>query len=147
LPLDRRTIESVPGLGPIWVAALLGEIGAIERFPDDGALAKFAGLVWNPHQSGTFHSDDTPLAKSGNTYLRYSLIEAANSVRQHCAEYRDYYHAKLVQSPKHAHKRALVLTARKLVRLLEALLRTGIVYRSPEQRQDRKEHVISRTHV
>ena len=65
------------------------------------------------------------LAKTGNPFLRYYLIEAANSVRQHCPEYRDDYNAKLVQSPKHAHKRALVLTARKLVRLVDVRLANG----------------------
>lgn len=46
---------------------------------------------------------------------------------------------KSAQPPKHAYKRALVLTARKLVRLVDHLLRTGAVYRPPESRQDRKE--------
>ena len=46
---------------------------------------------------------------------------------------------KSAQPPKHAYKRALVLTARKLVRLVDHLLRTGAVYRPLESRQDRKE--------
>jgi hypothetical protein len=46
---------------------------------------------------------------------------------------------KLAQSPKHAHKRALVLTARKLVRLIDTLLRAGMAYKDPETRQDQKE--------
>ena len=139
LPADHRTIATVPGLGPVWTAGLLAEIGDIHRFDNDAALAKYAGLVWNPCQSGTFQAEDTSMAKSGNPYLRYYLVEAASSVRLHCAEYRDYYAAKSAQSPKHAHKRALVLTARKLVRLVDHLLRTGAVYRPPESRQDRKE--------
>jgi transposase len=135
LPAARRTISAVPGLGPVWTAGLLAEIGAIERFADEDALAKYAGLVWPPHESGTFQAQDTALSKAGNAYLRYYLVEAANSVRLHCAAYRDYYTAKLAQSPKHAPKRALVLTARKLVRLVDALLRAGALY----QPQDRKE--------
>ncbi len=135
IPPARRTIRSVPGLGPVWTAGLIAEIGDIHRFADDAALAKFAGLVWHPRESGTFQADDTALSKAGNAYLRYYLVEAANSVRLHCAEYRDFYAAKLAQSPKHAHKRALVLTARKLVRLIDALLRAGALY----QPQDRKE--------
>jgi transposase len=135
IPPSRRTIDSVPGLGPVWTAGLIAEIGDIWRFADDAALAKYAGLVWNPQESGSFQAQDTPLSKAGNAYLRYYLVEAANSVRLHCAEYRDFYNAKLAQSPKHAHKRALVLTARKLVRLVDALLRAGAVY----QAQDRKE--------
>ena len=135
IPTARRTIGSVPGLGPVWTAGLIAEIGDIHRFSDDDALAKYAGLVWPPHESGAFQADDTALSKAGNAYLRYYLIEAANSVRLHCAEYRDFYNAKLAQSPKHAHKRAVVLTARKLVRLVDALLRASAVY----QPQDRKE--------
>ena len=139
LPPDRRTIATVPGLGPVWTAGLLAEIGDIHRFDNDAALAKYAGLVWNPCQSGSFQAEDSSMAKTGNAYLRYYLVEAANSVRHHCAEYREYYTAKSAQSPKHAHKRALVLTARKSVRLVDHLLRTGSVYRSPDSRQDRKE--------
>jgi hypothetical protein len=90
-------------------------------------------------------------AVAGNTYLRYYLVEAANfrgprhslrdplRMRIHCPEYRAYYQTKLAQSPRHAHKRALVLTARKLVRLLHALLRTKSLYQPPEQRQTPKE--------
>lgn len=134
-----QSLDSVPGLGPVWTAGLIAEIGDIHRFADDGALAQYAGLVWRAHESGGFQAEDTNLTKSGNTYLRYYLVEAANSVRMHCPEYRAYYQAKLAQSPKHAEKRALVLTARKLVRLVDTLLRTDARYRPPEHRQDRKE--------
>ncbi|MDR3455132.1 MAG: IS110 family transposase [Rhodoferax sp.] len=135
LPAVRRTIGSVPGLGAVWTAGLVAEIGDISRFVDDGALAKYAGLVWHPFESGSFQAQDTRMSKAGNAYLRYYLVEAANSVRLHCAEYQAFFAAKLAQSPKHDQKRALVLTARKLVRLLDALLRAGALY----QPQDRKE--------
>jgi len=138
LSLERRIIDSIPGLGPVYTAGLVSEIGSIHRFENEAALARFAGLVWHPHQSGEFTAEDTSLAKSGNAYLRYYLVEAANNARLHCPEYRDYYQAKFAQSTKHAHKRALVLTARKLVRLIDALLRAGMAYRPPERRQDQK---------
>lgn len=131
-----QTLSSVPGLGPVWTAGLVAEIGEIGRFPDEAALAQYAGLVWKAHESGQFQAEDTQMAKTGNTYLRYYLVEAANSARTHCPEYAAYYQTKLQQSTKHAHKRALVLTARKLVRLVDALLRTGALYRPPETRRD-----------
>jgi transposase len=134
-----QTLSTVPGLGPVWTAGLISEIGLIERFGDDAALAQYAGLTWSVHESGHFQAEDTRLTKRGNHYLRYYLVEAANSVRQHCPEYRDYYQAKYAQTPKHPHQRALVLTARKLVRLVDALLRTDTVYQPPETRQARKE--------
>jgi transposase len=138
----EQTVGTVPGLGPVWTAALVAEIGMISRFADEAALAQYAGLTWTVHESGHFQAEDTRLTKQGNRYLRYALIEAANSVREHCPEYRAYYEAKKAQSPKHAHKRALVLTARKLVRLVDALLRTGIPYQPPEHRTPRKETIL-----
>lgn len=134
-----QTLSSVPGLGPVWTAGLVAESGAIQRFADDAALAQYAGLVWPAHESGTFQAEDTALAKTGNAYLRYYLVEAANSVRLQCPEYAAYYQAKFAHSTKHAHKRALVLTARMLVRLVDALLRSDQLYRPPARRQDRRE--------
>ena len=135
----RQTLSTVPGLGPVLTAGLVAEIGMISRFTDEAALAQFAGLTWTVHESGHFQAEDTRLTKQGNRYLRYYLVEGANSVREHCPEYRAYYQAKVAQSPKHAHKRALVLTARKFVRLVDALLRTGQIYQPPERRMPRKE--------
>ena len=134
-----QTVSSIPGLGPVWTAGLVAEIGMISRFADDAALAQYAGLTWTVRESGHFQAEDTVLTKRGNRYLRYYLIEAANSVREHCPEYRAFYEAKYAQTPKHAHRRALVLTARKLVRLVDVLLRTDTIYQPPENRKTRKE--------
>ena len=140
-----QTLQSVPGLGPVWTAGLIAEIGDITRFPDERALAQYAGITWKAHESGSFQAEDSTLTKTGNTYLRYYLVEAANSVREHCLEYTTFYQAKVSQSTTHAHKRALVLTARKLVRLVDALLRTDALYRPPESRPDQNTEVSSPT--
>jgi transposase len=129
-----QTLDSIPGLGPVWTAGLIAELGDVSRFADDDAIAQFAGLTWPAHESGQFQAEDTPLSQRGNRYLRYYLVEAANSVRRHCPEYAAYYAAKYAQTPKHPHQRALVLTARKLVRLIDALLRTQARYQPPEPR-------------
>jgi hypothetical protein len=68
------------------------------------------------------------LARTGNRYLRYYLVEAANLVRRHEPEYHAFYQKKYREVQKHSHKRALVLTARKLVRLIDALLRNNQIY-------------------
>ncbi|MHB9146722.1 MAG: hypothetical protein ACYC5Y_15520 [Symbiobacteriia bacterium] len=46
----------------------------------------------------------------------------------HDAEFKRYYQRKKAESKTHAHLRALALTARKLVRLLDALLRSNRLY-------------------
>lgn len=123
-----NTLSSVKGLGPVLIAGLIAEIGDIHRFPGHPALAKHAGLAWSKHQSGQFTAQDTHLIHSGNRYLRYYLIEAACRLAVHDAEFRRYYQRKKAESKTHAHKRALALTARKLVRLVDRLLRSGRLY-------------------
>ena len=128
---EYQCLTSVPGIGPVYAAGLIAEIGQIERFENQVKLAKYAGLHWKKSESGNNKSENTPLTKRGNRYLRYYLIEAANSVRRHLPEYNEFYRKKYQETPKHQHKRAIVLTARKFVRLVDTLLRNHQLYTSP----------------
>jgi hypothetical protein len=49
----------------------------------------------------------------------------------HDPEFKRFYELKYHETPKTPHKRALVLTARKLVRLVDALLRSNRLYIQP----------------
>jgi hypothetical protein len=117
-----NTLESVKGLGPVYAAGIFVELGNIERFSSQAKVAKFAGLTWRKRQSGKHQSEITRMTKTGNRYLRYYLTEASNSLRVHNEEYKAYYQKKYKEVTKHRHKRAVALTARKLVRLVFALL-------------------------
>lgn len=129
-----QTLTSIKGIGPVYAAGIIAEICGIERFSGHNALAKYSGLVWNKHQSGEFEAEDTRRLRSGNKYLRYYLVQAADKIRQHDSEYKAFYKTKFDEVPKHKHKRALVLTARKLVRLVYTLLNTNQLYTPPERR-------------
>jgi transposase len=126
-----NTLTSVKGIGPVYAAGIIAEIGDINRFKNQAALAKFAGICWSKYQSGKYTADNTHLISSGNRYLRYYLMEAANKVRVHDPEFRRFYDLKYSQTPKTPHKRALALTARKLVRLVYALLHDNRLYIPP----------------
>lgn len=127
------TLSSIPGFGPVFSAGILAEIQNIHRFPAHPQLAQFAGITWSRYESGNFKAEETHLVKQGNKYLRYYLIEAANSVRVHAPEFQSFYQRKFNEVTKHCHKRALVLTARKLIRLVHALLRDGRLYQSRQE--------------
>nr|WP_237698890.1 transposase [Caldicellulosiruptor obsidiansis] len=75
-----QTLTTIPGIGDVLAAAICAEIGDIKRFKNEAALAKYSGLVWTQYQSGNFNAQDVSLAKCGNQYLRYYLVEAANCV-------------------------------------------------------------------
>lgn len=123
-----NTLTSVPGIGPVFSAGIIAEIGDINRFDGQASLAKYAGLVWSQHQSGIFEAQHTRLIKSGNRFLKYYLCEAANSLVRCDTEYRRYYDLKYKEVNKYQHKRALALTARKLVRLVFRLLKDNRLY-------------------
>ena len=127
-----NTLTSVPGIGKVYSAGIIAEIGDIRRFESQASIAKYAGLVWTQHQSGDFEAEHSRLIKSGNRYLRYYLLEAANSVRRCDSEFRRYYDLKFKEVNKYQHKRALALTARKLVRLVFRLLKDNRLYIPPE---------------
>ena len=127
-----NTLTSVPGIGKVYSAGIIAEIGDIHRFQTQASVAKYAGLVWKQRQSGEFEGQDTRLIKSGNRFLRYYLLEAANSMRRCDSEFKRYYDLKYKEVKKFQHKRALALTARKLVRLVFRLLKDNRLYIPPE---------------
>lgn len=127
-PNALTILKSIPGIGPVWASGMIAEIGDISAFHSSDALAKYAGLTWKKSDSGDFTSEDNHISKAGNTYLRYYLGEAANSVRRHSPEYGEYYLKKYAEATKHQHKRALALTSRKLVRLVFGLLAKNQLY-------------------
>jgi transposase len=143
-------LVSVPGIGLTLAAALGAEIGDVRRFLSgtktdsrgrqhrrnlrdaEDAVAKFAGLWWPRSESGNFAAEDRRMAKTGNAYLRYYLIQTADQLRRYEPEYRAFYKRKFQEATKHHHMRALVLTARKSVGLIVGLLHRNEPYRSRE---------------
>ena len=146
-----QKLMTIPGLGLILAGGIGAEIGDTHRFLQapkwdkkrkryrprtlrdaEDAVAKLAGLWWPRNASGDFEAEDRKMAKSGNAYLRYFTIQAADKMRHHISEYAQFYHKKFHEVPKHQHKRALVLTARKSIGLFVGLLHRNEAYRSKE---------------
>lgn len=124
-------IISVKGLGNVITAGILAEVVEIHRFQENKHLAQYSGLTWEKRSSGQSVYQNTRLTKVGNPYLRYYFVLGADRLRQFNLEYKDYYWRKYNESLKYKHKRALVLTARKLVRLVHTLLTKNIPYVRP----------------
>ena len=136
-------LASIPGIGPVYAAGLLAEIQDVHRFmtqangqprlvhQGQAALARFAGLWWPRIDSGQLHGEARHLAKSGNRYLRYYLVQGANGVRLKAPDYQAFYQRKYREAVRFKHRRALVLTARKLVRLVFSLLLKNEPYPLP----------------
>lgn len=132
MKLLPNVLISIPGIGPVYSAGIMAEIGDINRFDNQAALAKYAGLAWTQHQSGNFEAQNTRLIHSGNRFFKYYLCEAAFSLVRCDKEYSNFYHLKYKEVNKYQHKRALALTARKFVRLVFTLLKDNRLYRPAE---------------
>ena len=130
---------SIRGIGKVYAAGIMAEIGNIDRFSHNSKLAKYAGLYWKRNQSGEFDSQDKKSSKKSNKYLRYYLVEAtASCVKQGFPFIKDFYGIKYSEVTKHQHKRALVLSARKLERLIFGLLRKNQYYKPLNSVQNSK---------
>lgn len=116
-------LMSVPGISYKLAATILTEIADINRFGDPAKLLAFAGLEPSMHQSGRYTAGNTPMVKRGSTYLRWALLNAARLVVMRDPTFSDYYHRKRSEG-KH-HYVALSHTARKLVRVIFHMLKTG----------------------
>jgi transposase len=106
-------LATTPGVGLVLAAGIAAEIGDLARFfrtpkwdkqhkryrrktqrEVEDAVAKLAGLWWPRADSGEFVAEDRHLAKTGNRYLRYYFIQAANGMRRHIPTYSQFYGLK-----------------------------------------------------
>ena len=121
-------LTSIKGVGPVYAAGIIAEIDDIHYFKNDDQLASYCGFRWKRNDSGNKRSDHTRQSNTCNTYLRYYLVEATGSVLRFNDEYASYYYRKKSEVKVNSHKRALVLTSRKFVRLVYGLLRDNKLF-------------------
>lgn len=123
-PTAYQSLMSITGIGPVFVAGILSEIGDIFYFGSDASLARYAGFHWKKNDSVNFTADEKHSANSCNKYLRYYITQATQMSVMHGFDYMTpFYHKKYNEVSTHKHKIALVLTSRKLVRLIYVFLR------------------------
>jgi len=80
---QRDLLKSIPGIGELTAAVLLGEIRDIRSFENARQLAAYAGLVPEQRNSGTSVHHKPRLSKTGNAHLRKALYMPAIVARTH----------------------------------------------------------------
>ncbi len=75
LPAAQTLAREMPGVGPVLAATILGETGAVGRFPSPKALGRFTGLTPSERSTGgeEIHG---PITREGSRYLRWALVQA-----------------------------------------------------------------------
>ena len=114
-------LTTIPGIGVVLAATILGEIGDVHRFPELEKLVAYAGIDPSVHQSGQFDAAEAHMSKRGSPYLRRALWLAANVARQHDPDLKAYY-LKKKQEGKH-HNTVLGALCRKLLARIYIVLK------------------------
>ena len=119
-------ILSIPGISYRMGAMILAEIGDFSRFASPDKLLAYAGLSPTTYQSGKLDNVHAHMEKRGSRYLRYALFNATKYVCIWDSSFAAYLARKRSEG-KH-YNVAISHAARKLVRLIFALQRSGKPY-------------------
>ena len=113
-------VTSIPGIGPVYGAVILSELGNIHRFPSAKQIVSFAGLDAQIKESGEFTGTQTHISKRGSPYLRRAIWGAAFVASWSDPQLKDYYeHLRARGKP---HRVAVGAVARKLCYIIFAIL-------------------------
>lgn len=113
-------ITTIPGIGPVYGASILAEIGDIHRFPSGKQLVSYAGLDASVHDSGEFKGSESHISKRGSAFLRRAIWGAA-FIASHSDPELSAYYQRLRARGKH-HSVAVGAVARKLCYIIFAVL-------------------------
>jgi len=114
-------ITSIPGIGPVTGAAILGEIGDVHRFPSADKLVAYAGIDPTVYQTGQFQASQAHMSKRGSPYLRHALWLAATVAVRHDPDLQTYYKTKRKEG-KH-HGTVIGAVCRKLLARIYVILK------------------------
>ena len=113
-------LRSVPGIGPILSAVLLSQLPELGRL-DGKQIAALVGVAPLNRDSGTLRGRRA--VWGGRTPVRTALYMGALVASRHNPVVRAFYH-RLLAAGK-ARKLALVACMRKLITILNAIVRSG----------------------
>ncbi len=120
------TLHTIPGIGHVLAAAILGEIGDISRFSAPENLVAFAGIDPTVKRSGEFVGTNNRMSKRGSPYLRRAIWLAAFPVTQNEPVFSAFYQKK--RSEGKAHRTSIGAVSRKLLYTVFAILKSGQAY-------------------
>ncbi|AXF99555.1 IS110 family transposase [Staphylococcus aureus] len=126
-----ENIHSIPGIGKLSTAMIIGEIGDIKRFKSNKQLNAFVGIDIKRYQSGHTHCRDT-INKRGNKKARKLLFWVImNIIRgQHHYDNHvvDYYYKLRKQPNEKPHKTAIIACINRLLKTIHYLVMNHKLY-------------------
>lgn len=118
-------ILTVPGIGVESAAIILAEFGDFSKFKNASQMLSFAGLEPGYFQSGTSETNGK-MVKHGSSYLRYALMNCAQTVVTYEPTFAMFYTKKRAEGKPH--RVALSHVVKKLLRVIYTLQTKKLVY-------------------
>jgi transposase len=122
-------IESITGFGLVCATELAGEIGAIERFSSESALARYIGMAPLDNSSGVYSG--TKGGKQTNRRAKAAMMTAAVRHYWHTPESKKYYEKKRAEGKRH--NQAVRSLGRHLTRVIWSLVKHNRLYECKEE--------------
>lgn len=113
-------VTTIPGVGPVYGAVILSELGDIHRFPGAKQIVSYAGLDAQVDESGEFKGDQAHMSKRGSPYLRRAIWGAAFVASWADPQLKAYYQS--LRARGKPHRVAVGAVARKLCYIIFAVL-------------------------
>jgi transposase len=126
LTQTEQHLTTIPGVGTVTAAAILGEIGNVHRFPSLEKLVAYAGIDPVVYQTGEFQATQTHMSKRGSSYLRRALWLSASVARNCDPDLRDYYQRRRLEGKPHG--TVIGAICRKLLARIFVVLRENRPY-------------------
>ncbi len=99
-PNEYQCLMFITGIGPIFAAGILSEIGDISYFKNHASLAKYAGFHWKKNDSGKFTADEKHSASSCNKYLKYYITQVTQMSVMHGFDYTSSFIARSIMKQR-----------------------------------------------
>lgn len=123
-------ITTIPGIGPVTGATILGEIGDINKFDSPKKLVAYADIHASVSQSGEYESIHNVMSKRGSPYLRKAFFQAALVAAFNDPVLNAFYQKKQAEG-KH-HLTCIGAVSRKLCHITYAVLKNNKPYEIKE---------------
>lgn len=118
---EYEVVRSLYGVGPVYCAQLMAEIGDIGRFDSKKALIGYAGIDAPPYQSGSINIGSRNISKRGSADLRKTLFQIMQVILQNSPENEPVYQfLDKKRSEGKPYKVYMIASANKFLRIYYA---------------------------
>lgn len=116
---EVKRLKSMSGIGIKLSSRLIGEIGNMSRFEQEGQLAIYTGVACVDDDSGK--SKKTKVVYKANKICKATMIDIAGCTIRYIPESKAYYDKKRAEGKEHNH--AVRCLARQLIKVIFKMLK------------------------